>query len=110
VRDLTLFFAVVLSGTLTYVLTGDVYFAGSLLLMGFLVYTMTIKPPLGMILFYGLLGFLGGFLVALLLGLTVFRHSEVGSYLLLSLLIIGPLVAIFMGRKTNYRLWFLLKP
>ncbi|WP_297480444.1 hypothetical protein [Thermococcus sp.] len=109
-RGLAPLLAIVISTLLAYAISGDPYFGLSILIMGALMYVVTINPSIGGPLFYGLLGFLGGFLLALLLGLTVFKNSRIGSYTLFSLLIIGPVIALFIGKKNNYRLWFSLKP
>ena len=95
---------------MAYILAGDIWFALSILLMGGVIYLISVKPSLGGPILYGLLGFLGGFLLALLLGLTIFRNSTIGSYALLLLLIIGPVFALRIGRRSNYSLWFNLKP
>ncbi|WP_297549801.1 hypothetical protein [Thermococcus sp.] len=109
-RRLAPLLAIMISTLLAYVISGDPYFGLSVFIMGALMYVVAINPSIGGPLFYGLLGFLGGFLLALLLGLTVFKNSRIGSYALFSLLIIGPAIALFIGKKNNYRLWFSLKP
>ena len=110
VRNATLFLAIIFSTVIAYTLSGDAWFAISILLMGGVICLISVRPSLGGPILYGLLGFLGGFLLTLLLGLTIFRNSTIESYALLLLLIIGPVFALRIGRRSNYRLWFNLKP
>ncbi len=102
--------AVVVSALFIYAITGDLTLPGIVLLMAGLLYVISIKPALGGSLLYGLIGFLAGFVLAIVLGVTVFRDSKIGSNALISLLVIGPMIAILLGRRSNYPLWFLLKP
>ncbi|WP_456423682.1 hypothetical protein [Thermococcus sp.] len=109
-RNATLLFAVIFSTIIAYILAGDIWFALSILLVGGVIYLISVKPSLGGPILYGLFGFLGGFLLAILLGVAIFRNSTIGSYALLSLPIIGSIVALRIGRRGNYRLWFNLRP
>ncbi|NJE54927.1 hypothetical protein E3E28_06870 [Thermococcus sp. 21S9] len=102
--------AVVVSAIFIYAITGDLTLSGIILLMAGFLYVISIKPALGGPLLYGLIGFLAGFVLAIVLGVTVFRDSKIGSDALISLLVIGPVIAILLGRKSNYHLWFLLSP
>ncbi|ACS34280.1 hypothetical protein [Thermococcus gammatolerans] len=102
--------AVVVSALFIYAITGDLTLPGIVLLMAGLLYVISIKPALGGPLPYGLIGFLAGFVLAIVLGVTVFRDSKIGSNALISLLVIGPMIAILLGRRSSYRLWLLLRP
>ena len=102
--------AIAVASLFAYAIAGDFMLPILVLAIGGAAYAVCLKPSLGGPIFYASIGFLGGFLLALLLGLTLFRNSVAGGYALISFLAIGPAVSILIGRRSNYRLWFSLRP
>ena len=109
-KNIGLLVAIAVPVVFLYAVVGDPWVAVSFLVLGLAVYLVSIRPSIGGPMFYAFLGFSAGFLLALLLGLTLLKDSRVGSYFLLSLPIVGLVAAVLLGRRSNYRLWFSLRP
>ena len=109
-RNVGLIAAAIISALLFYAVSGDIGASLSVLIIGGCAYVVSLKPSIGGPLLYAFIGFFAGFILAILLGVTVFKNSTAGGDALISLLIIGPVVAVLIGRRHNYRLWVSLRP
>jgi len=109
-RNVGLIAAVIISALLFYTVSGDIGASLSVLIIGCCAYVISLKPSIGGLLLYALIGFFAGLILAIVLGVTVFRNSTVRSDTLTSLLVISPVVAVLIGRRHNYRLWVPLRP
>jgi len=109
-KNVGLILVVVLSAIVFYALTGDPGSAIGVLVVGLGAYLVSVRPSLGGPLLYAFIGFFVGFVLAIVLGVTLFKNSKIGSDALISLLVIGPVIAILLGRRSNYRLWLSLRP
>ncbi|NJE06017.1 hypothetical protein E3E36_07670 [Thermococcus sp. M36] len=67
------------------------------------------KPRVGGAIFYALLGFLGGFSLTLILGMTLPLPETVRDIMMAALPLTGLILALYYGKKSNYTWWPLFR-
>ena len=108
-RDVAVIALIFITAGAYYALKGDAVGAVSLAVVFLGVYALSFKPRLGALMLYAFIGFFIGFALAIAIGVKT-NATGWKSAILWTLPILGTLLAVYAGKRSNYRLWWSLRP
>ncbi|WP_456367116.1 hypothetical protein [Thermococcus sp.] len=108
-KDVAVIALILITAGAYYVLKGNAVGAVSLAVLFLGVYALSFKPRLGALLLYAFIGFFIGLALAIAIGVKT-NASGWKSAVLWTLPILGTLLAVCAGKRSNYRLWLCLRP
>ncbi|WP_456365983.1 hypothetical protein [Thermococcus sp.] len=108
-KDVAVIALILITAGAYYVLKGDAVGAVSLAVVFLGAYALSFKPRLGALLLYALMGFFAGFVVAIIIGVET-NATGWKAAALWALPLSGTLIAVYEGKRDNYRLWWGLRP